>query len=148
MVGEGICCQYQIEAGNTLRPLPITALSKREHQQYSCHAWALDNDASGLLVVGSRRGELLVVQEGEARQVLQLDDGAAVESLAAFAKVRGGGRRHWLGQLLRASLPSRHERIATRHGSLGHSQAGEDCHHCLPLCACRALWWAPAAARW
>ena len=65
MVGEGTCCQYQIESGNTLRPLPVTALSKREAQQYSCHAWALDNDALGLLVVGSRRGELLVVREGE-----------------------------------------------------------------------------------
>ena len=89
MVGEGTCCQYQIEAGNTLRPLPLTALAKREFQQYSCHAWALDNDAAGLLVVGSRRGELLVVQEGEVRQALQLEEGAAVESLAAFGKVRG-----------------------------------------------------------
>jgi hypothetical protein len=127
-VGEGTCCQYRIEAGNTLRPLPLTALSKREAQQYSCHAWVLDNDASGLLVVGGRRGEVLVVQEGEVRQALQLEEGVAVESLAAFGKVREPapvGDRCLLVQSTRALQPpgkaGRHSRLAADNG-----------HECLP----------------
>ncbi|PRW57644.1 Cilia- and flagella-associated 57 [Chlorella sorokiniana] len=90
VVGEGTCCLYQIEAGNTLRALP-TALAKRESQGYTCHAWLLDGDAAGgggeaALVVGTKRGEVLIVAQGEVKQALVLEDGAAVESLAAHSK--------------------------------------------------------------
>lgn len=104
VVGEGTCCLYQIEAGNTLRPLP-TALTKRESQGYTCHAWLLDGDAAGseaAFVVGTKRGEVLVVAHGEVKQALALEDGAGVTSLAAHSKVGAGG---WGGgQLLRRSL--------------------------------------------
>lgn len=89
VVGEGTCCLYQIEAGNTLRPLP-TALTKRESQGYACHAWLLDGDAAGseaAFVVGTKRGEVLVVAHGEVKQALALEDGAGMTSLAAHSKV-------------------------------------------------------------
>ena len=92
MVGEGTCCLCQIEAGNTLRLLP-TALSKRESQAFACHAWLLDGDAGAVpaLEVGTKRGEVLVVADGEVRQALALEVGAGVESLAAHSKVGGAG---------------------------------------------------------
>lgn len=90
VVGEGTCCLYQIEAGNTLRHLP-TVLPKRESTAFTCHAWLTDNDApAGGLVVGSRRGEVLVVVEGDVKQALQLEEGCSVEALVAHSKVRCG----------------------------------------------------------
>lgn len=95
VVGEGTCWLYQIEVGNTLRALP-TALTKREAQGYTCHAWLLDGDAAGsggseaALVVGTKAGEVLIVGQGEVKQALALEDGTAVESLAAHSKVGGG----------------------------------------------------------
>ncbi len=95
VVGEGTCWLYQIEAGNTLRALP-TVLTKREAQGYTCHAWLLDGDAAGsggseaALVVGTKAGEVLIVGQGEVKQALALEDGTAVESLAAHSKVGGG----------------------------------------------------------
>ena len=101
VVGEGTCGVYAIEAGNTLRAVP-TALSKRDTQPFTCHAWLLDGGAAGAggadlraLVVGTRRGEALVLVDGEVRQVLTLEGGARVEAVAAHSKVRrevGSGR--------------------------------------------------------
>ena len=89
VVGEGVCALFQIEAGNTLRPLPCT-LPRLPHTGFTCHAWLLDNDAAGTLAVGTRRGEVLVVADGEVRQTLQLGEGVAVDSLAAHSKARWG----------------------------------------------------------
>ena len=41
-----------------------------------------------LQVVGTREGEVLIVQEGEVRQTLRLDGGCGVTTLAAFSRVR------------------------------------------------------------
>jgi len=87
VVGEGTCSLFAIEAGNTLRPVP-SMLARRESPSFSCHAWLIDNDAREQLVVGTRRGELVVVVDGEVRQTVQLDEVAGgVESIAAHSKV-------------------------------------------------------------
>lgn len=86
VVGEGTLALWRLDDGHTLRPLH-SHLGKREGAQYCCVAWAADNDAEALLLVGTRRGEVLVVGEGEVRQVLALDGGGAAEALAAHAKV-------------------------------------------------------------
>ncbi|KAL4457336.1 hypothetical protein ABPG75_012201, partial [Micractinium tetrahymenae] len=76
VVGEGTCCLLAIEAGNTLRVLPSTL-----------PPWLLDNDAKDLLAVGTRRGEVLIVGEGEVKQALQLGAAAGgIEALAAHSK--------------------------------------------------------------
>ncbi|KAL4457327.1 hypothetical protein ABPG75_012192 [Micractinium tetrahymenae] len=86
VVGEGTCCLLAIEAGNTLRVLPST-LPRREAPCYACHTWLLDNDAKDLLAVGTRRGEMLIVGEGEVKQALQLGAAAGgIEALAAHSK--------------------------------------------------------------
>lgn len=86
MVGEGTCCVYQLEAGGTLRALP-TALGKREQPGYTAHAWLVDNDApAGSLAVGSRRGEVLIVADGEVKQALALGGGASAEAIVAHSK--------------------------------------------------------------
>ncbi len=55
---------------------------------YDYRSWLLDNDASGLLAVGSRRGEVLIFGDGEVKQTLQLGTAAGgVEALAAYSKV-------------------------------------------------------------
>lgn len=140
MVGEGTCCLYQIEAGNTLRAVP-TALTKRESQGYTCHAWLLDGDAAGgggeaALAVGTKRGEVLIVGQGEVKQVLALEDGAAVESLAAHSKVGLGA----VGLRL-ARLPWKCQKLP--NAGLHLCPVLDTC---LPICHRRALWWAPAGA--
>lgn len=90
VVGEGTCCLYRLEEGHTLRALP-NLLSKRDAPQYACHAWLLDNDAEGVVVVGTRKGEVLVVAEGDVWQAVALEEGCGVEAVAAYGKVRGVG---------------------------------------------------------
>ena len=87
MVGEGVCTLYTLEQGNALRAVP-NAIPRRDSPCYTCHAWVADSDARELLAVGTRRGEVLVLGEGEVRQVVQLEDGAgSVDSIAATGKV-------------------------------------------------------------
>lgn len=50
VVGAGVCRLFRLEAGNALKPVVLPALSKREGQAFTCHAWLLDNDAKEALV--------------------------------------------------------------------------------------------------
>lgn len=145
VVGEGTCALYQIEAGNSLRAVP-TALPRREHAAFTCHAWLADNDAApGALglVVGTRRGEVLVVGEGEVRQALALEGGAAVEALAVHSRVSAG--RGWLWGW------ARERRFGCRLCEFRMASA-PGAHLLCPLphqpTACRALWRAQVAVGW
>lgn len=147
VVGEGTCALYHIEAGNALRAVP-TALPRRECASFTCHAWLADNDAApGALglVVGTRRGEVLVVGEGEVRQALALEGGAAVEALAAHSRVSSSGL---LG--VRTTLM---QRLLRKRGAVLLLSGQPARLNLLPLLRptyppARALWRAPAAARW
>uniref|UniRef100_A0A061RT72 Wd repeat-containing protein 65-like n=2 Tax=Tetraselmis sp. GSL018 TaxID=582737 RepID=A0A061RT72_9CHLO len=85
VVGHGIFKVFKTTDSN-LKLLP-NALSKRDAQNYTCHAWMPEGSGEKeRVVVGTDTGELLVVEGGELRSVLPSESGHSVESVAATTK--------------------------------------------------------------
>ncbi|KAK9915002.1 hypothetical protein WJX75_003504 [Coccomyxa subellipsoidea] len=91
-VGHGIFKTYRYQE-NALKPMP-TSMAKREAQNYTCHAWLVEGDQDRILV-GTDRGEVLVVVNGDVRGSLLISPstviGAIIASPKGFAVGSTGG---------------------------------------------------------
>ena len=87
--GDGIFKSFRIQE-NGVKVIP-NGLSKRENQNYKCHAW-LPEDR---LVVGTAGGDVIILEGGEVKGAIEgLPDDLAVECIDSYSKgfvVAGAG---------------------------------------------------------
>ena len=81
-MGDGIFKTFRT-ADSSLKLL-TSSLGKRESFNYTCHAWLPDDKERCIVACAS--GELLLVEGGEVKTVLQASDGQSIEAMVAYSK--------------------------------------------------------------
>ncbi|GMH45741.1 hypothetical protein BSKO_13704 [Bryopsis sp. KO-2023] len=83
VIGQNILKTFKTVDGHL--KLQPSALAKRDPQNYKCQVWMVDADKERI-ILGTDSGELLVIEGGEIKTTLSIDNSLSIESIVTHSK--------------------------------------------------------------